>query len=62
MHHNYYHYCSLQVEMHQIKEMKNTHINRLLEGHKKSFDEMKMYYHEITKANLKLIKEFMVYI
>ena len=44
-----------RVEIHEVEERKNQHINDLLENHKKAFSQMKLYYNEITRGNLDLI-------
>lgn len=45
-----------KVEIHEIEERKNQHINELLFNHQEAFDEIKAYYNEITHDNLQLIK------
>ncbi len=45
-----------QVEIHEIEERKNLHINDLIRSHEASFAEIKKYYNNITKDNLKLIR------
>ncbi len=45
-----------KVEIHEVEERKNQHINDLIKNHKKAFSQMKAYYNEITGSNLKLIK------
>merc|ERR1712217_613843 len=44
-----------KVEIHEIEERKNQHINELLHNHQNAFDEIKIYYNEITFDNLTLI-------
>lgn len=46
----------LKVELHELEERKNLHINELINNHQKSFDDLKKYYNEITAENLALIK------
>ena len=46
----------LKVEVHELEERKNQHINGLMENHERSFNEMKAYYNDITRENLELIK------
>ena len=46
----------LKVEVHEIEERKNQHINDLMKNHQEAFKEMKEYYNDITKENLELIK------
>lgn len=46
------------VEIHEVEERKNQHINDLIKNHKKAFGQMKSYYNDITSNNLKLIKDF----
>ena len=48
----------LKVELHELEERKNLHINELINNHQKSFDDLKKYYNEITAENLALIKYF----
>merc|ERR1712066_1159838 len=45
-----------KVEIHEIEERKNQHINELLFNHQEAFDEIKDYYNDITHDNLQLIK------
>merc|ERR1712039_490317 len=45
-----------KVEIHEIEERKNQHINELLHNHQEAFDEIKLYYNDITFDNLQLIK------
>jgi len=45
-----------KVEIHEIEERKNQHINELLFNHHVAFDEIKAYYNDITRDNLQLIK------
>merc|ERR1712217_346437 len=45
-----------KVEIHEIEERKNQHINELLLNHQEAFDEIKAYYNDITRDNLQLIK------
>jgi len=46
----------LKVEIHEIEERKNQHINELLRNHEAAFAELKSYYNEITAENLNLIR------
>lgn len=46
----------MKVEIHEIEERKNEHINLLMTNHEKAFREMKEYYNDITRENLELIK------
>merc|ERR1712224_772369 len=46
-----------KVEIHEMEERKNLHINDLMKNHQKAFTQIKDYYNEITTGNLKLIKE-----
>lgn len=46
----------LKVEIHEIEERKNQHINDLMKNHEDAFKEMKEYYNDITRENLELIK------
>merc|ERR1711920_264099 len=45
-----------KVEIHEIEERKNQHINELLFNHQEAFDEIKAYYNDITHDNLLLIR------
>lgn len=45
-----------KVEIHEVEERKNQHVNDLVKNHKKAFNQMKVYYNEITSGSLKLIK------
>ena len=47
----------MKVEIHEIEERKNAHINDLMQNHEKAFREMKQYYNDITKENLDIIKQ-----
>ena len=44
-----------RVEVHEVEERKNQHINDLVRNHKKAFGNMKAYYNDITSGNLSLI-------
>jgi hypothetical protein len=44
------------VEIHEMEERKNMHINGLIRNHKKAFGQIKRYYNVITMDNLQLIK------
>ena len=46
----------LKVEIHELEERKNLHINELINNHEKAFAELKKYYNDITAENLSLIK------
>merc|ERR1712217_204518 len=45
-----------KVEIHEIEERKNQHINELLFNHHVAFDEIKAYSNDIPRDNLQLIK------
>ena len=45
----------MKVEIHEIEERKNRHINELMKNHQEAFKEMKEYYNDITRENLELI-------
>jgi len=45
-----------KVEMHEVEERKNSHINDLIKNHEKAFEQIKTYYNDITRDNLNLIK------
>jgi len=47
----------MKVEIHEIEERKNQHINDLMVNHESAFREMKQYYNDITKENLDIIKQ-----
>lgn len=47
----------MKVEIHEIEERKNQHINDLMNNHEMAFREMKEYYNDITKQNLERIKK-----
>jgi len=44
-----------RVEVHEVEERKNLHLNQLLRAHDQAFAEIKAYYNNITRANLELI-------
>merc|ERR1711883_28842 len=46
----------MKVEIHEIEERKNQHINDLMINHESAFREMKEYYNDITRENLEIIK------
>lgn len=46
----------MKVEIHEIEERKNQHINDLMVNHENAFREMKQYYNDITRENLDIIK------
>jgi len=46
----------LKVEIHEIEERKNAHINDLMKNHEEAFKDMKEYYNDITRENLEHIK------
>ena len=48
----------MKVEIHEIEERKNQHINELLKNHEDAFREMKDYYNDITRENLELIRMY----
>merc|ERR1711964_107057 len=45
-----------RVEIHEIEERKNQHINDLLTNHEAAFHRIKDYYNDITRDNLQLIR------
>lgn len=47
----------MKVEIHEIEERKNLHINMLMLSHESSFREMKEYFNDITRENLDIIKQ-----
>lgn len=46
----------MKVEIHEIEERKNQHINDLMKQHETAFREMKNYYNDITNLNLEMIQ------
>ena len=46
----------MKVDIHEIEERKNQHINDLMINHENAFREMKQYYNDITRENLDIIK------
>lgn len=44
------------MEILEIEERKNNHINELMKKHEKAFGEIKNYYNDITHNNLDLIR------
>ena len=46
-----------KVDIHEIEERKNLHINDLMRNHERAFGQMKSYYNDITNDNLQLIKD-----
>jgi uncharacterized protein YukE len=46
-----------KVEVHEIEERKNLHINDLMRNHEAAFGQIKDYYNDITHDNLTLIKK-----
>jgi len=48
----------MKVEVHEIEERKNQHINELMKNHQEAFTEMKTYYNDITRENLELIRMY----
>jgi len=47
----------MKVEIHEIEERKNSHINELMISHEQSFREMKEYFNDVTRENLDIIKQ-----
>ena len=45
-----------KLQIHEIEERKNLHINDLIFNHEQSFNKMKEYYNSITRDNLDLIR------
>lgn len=46
-----------RVEVHEVEERKNQHVNDLIKNHGKAFGQMKEYYNGITRENLQLIRD-----
>ncbi|DAZ93241.1 TPA: hypothetical protein N0F65_003057 [Lagenidium giganteum] len=44
-----------RVEIHEIEERKNLHINDLMHNHERAFRQIRDYYNDITRDNLQLI-------
>ena len=49
-----------KMEIHEIEERKNSHINTLIMNHDKAFNNMKTYFNKITFNNLTLINSLRV--
>lgn len=49
----------IKVEIHELNERKNKHINDLCEAHKKQYDKVKNSYNSMTKQQLDIIKQTM---
>lgn len=45
-----------KIEVHEIEERKNQHMNAMMKSHEAAFQEMKEYYNDITIENLELIR------
>lgn len=45
-----------KMEIHDLEERKNLHINVLISGHSQDFQKMRMYYNVITRDHLDLIR------
>ncbi|ETO31076.1 hypothetical protein RFI_06043, partial [Reticulomyxa filosa] len=45
----------MKLQLHEIEERKNLHINDLINNHQNAFAKMRAYYNAITKDNLDLI-------
>jgi len=45
-----------RVDLHEIEERKNNHINQLVTNHKRAFEQTKNYYNDITRGNIQLIR------
>ena len=48
------------MEVHDLEERKNEHINLLISNHEKAFSEMRGYYNSVTKDNVSLIRALKV--
>lgn len=44
----------MKVDIHEIEERKNLHVNDLMRDHDKAFRQMQTYYNDITNDNLKV--------
>eukprot|EP00968_Pinguiococcus_pyrenoidosus_P009520 scaffold736_cov254-Pinguiococcus_pyrenoidosus.AAC.44 len=49
-----------KVDIHEMEERKNLHINELMQNHEVAFRQMKDYYNRITRDNLELIRDLKV--
>ena len=49
-----------QVEIHEIEERKNLHINQLIKSHEEAFEKMRSYYNDVTRGNIEVIKSLKV--
>lgn len=47
----------LKVEIHEIEERKNQHINDLMNNHEKKFAELKEFYNKMTAENIDQIRK-----
>ena len=45
-----------KVEIHEVEERKNLHINELMKNHEEGFRELQDFYNVITSENLKVIR------
>jgi hypothetical protein len=45
-----------KVDVHEVEERKNSHIDDLTRNHNKSYNQMKEYFNKITSDNLSLVK------
>jgi len=48
------------VQLREIEERKNKHINELLSKHRAAFAEAKRFYNEVTRSNLAMIRSLKV--
>ena len=48
----------MKVEIHEIEERKNQHINTLMKNHEEAFHDRKEYYNDITRENLEMIRGY----
>lgn len=48
------------MEVSELQERKDSHIDQLSKNHEKAFSEMKNYYNDITLNNLALISSLKV--
>jgi DNA repair exonuclease SbcCD ATPase subunit len=47
----------IKVEIHELEERKNNHINNLMSTHRKQYDKLKESYNAMTNQQVKLIKQ-----
>ena len=48
------------MEIHEVEERKNEHVNQLMRNHQRDFRKMKEFYNGITKKNVETINNLKV--